>query len=167
MKKQIAIRFVLSILAGIVLAALFNEISFLFLKSEAGRGPQEILLTIPAGTAEQVARGEANPALPENMVFVTGDTLVVKNEDVEAHTLGPLFIPPGTSASLVLDQAQNLAYSCSFQPGEYFGLDVREPVTWETRVYGILFGGIPLGALMGLYSLLVWPLKPENPTQAA
>ncbi len=168
MKKQILIRFLLSILAGILLAVTFNEVSFWFLKSEAGRGPQEIELVIPAGTAEQVARGEGNSALPENMVFVTGDTLIVRNEDVEAHTLGPLFIPPGTSASLVLDQAQNLAYSCSFQPGDYLGLDVREPVTWETRVYGILFGGIPLGALMGLYSLLVWPLKAkEQQPQAA
>ncbi len=162
MKKQIFIRILISIALGILAAILLNEISFYFLKSEAGRPPQEIALVIPLGTSEKIARGESNPAIPENMVFVTGDTLLVKNDDVEAHTLGPLFIPPGTSASLKLNEAQNLTYACSFQPGQYFGLDVREPVTIGTRIYGVLFGGIPLGALLGLYSLLVWPIKQDK-----
>jgi hypothetical protein len=152
-------RMLISILLGIVMGIGINEISFLFLKSEAGRGPERIDLIIPRGTSEKVARGESNPALPDKMVFVVGDTLVVKNEDVVDHHLGPLFIPVGTSASLTLSQSDNMAFTCSFEPSQYLGLDVREPVTLSTRLAGILIAGIPLGLLFGLYSFLVWPLK--------
>ncbi len=158
MKLLIFRRILLFVLIGILLAVGINEATFYFLKSEAGRGPSRIELVIPAGTAERVALGQKEPSIPENMVFVLGDTLVIKNEDVQTHTLGPLLVPAGTSASLVLSTADNFAYSCSFQPGKYIGLDVREPVTIGTRIYGILFGGIPLGALLGLYSLIVRPV---------
>ena len=54
--------------------------------------------------------------------------------------------------------AESYAYSCSFQPGQYFGLDVHEALTTWTRVYGILFSGIPLGVLIALYALIM-PVK--------
>lgn len=154
-------RVLLSMLLGILLAIGVNEISFLFLKSDAGRPPQRVDLVIPKGTAQKVARGESNPALPDAMVFVVGDILVVKNEDVVDHHLGPLFIPTGTSASLTLSEPENMAFSCSFQPGKYLGFNVQEPVTFSTRLEGIIISGVPLGFLFWLYGLLVWPLKRE------
>jgi hypothetical protein len=162
MIRLIVQRVLFPMVLGILMAIGVNEVSFLFLKSEAGRPPQRVDLLIPLGTAQKVARGESNPALPDKMVFVVGDLLVVKNEDVVDHRLGPLFIPAGASSSLTLSQAENMAFSCSFQPGQYLGLDVQEPVTFSTRLYGILIAGIPLGFLLGLYGLLVWPLKKKT-----
>ena len=43
-------------------------------------------------------------------------------------------------------------------PAKYFGLDVHEALTLSTRLYGILFTGIPLGALIALYVLII-PVK--------
>ena len=154
-------RFLLCLLLGLVGAIGINEFTFIFLKSEAGRAPKRIELVIPAGTAERVAQGQVNPALPEKMVFVAGDTLVVKNLDLVDHRLGPLFIPTASSATLTLGEANNYAYTCSFQPGQVFGLDVQEPVTSATRLYGILIAGVPLGLMLGMYSLVVWPLRPK------
>jgi hypothetical protein len=154
-------RFLLCLLLGLVGAIGINEFTFIFLKSEAGRAPKRIELVIPAGTADRVAQGESNPALPEKMVFVAGDTLVVKNLDQVDHRLGPLFIPVGSSATLTLGEANNYAYTCSFQPSQVFGLDVQEPVTSATRLYGILIAGLPLGLMLGMYSLVIWPLKPK------
>lgn len=162
MKQQILRRVLLWLGIGILLAIVLNEGSFFFLRSEAGRAPRSIELLIPAGTAERMARGEASPEIPADMVFVIGDTLVVRNEDTVDHRLGPLFVPAGTSASMKLDRAENFIFECSFQPSNYFGLDVREPVTWETRIYGILFAGVPLGLLLSLYSFLVWPLRSDS-----
>lgn len=162
MMRLVVQRVLITQLLGILIAIGVNEISFLFLKSEAGRAPQRIELVIPAGTAEKVAQGESNPALPDKMVFVVGDTLVVKNEDVVDHRLGSLFIPSGASASLVLNQSQDMAFTCSFQPGQYLGLNVQEPVTFSTRLYGILIAGLPLGFLFALYSILLWPLRPAG-----
>ncbi|NJC94825.1 MAG: hypothetical protein C3F07_00945 [Anaerolineales bacterium] len=154
-------RIAISLLIGLVFGVTLNEISFLFLK-ETARPPQDILLTIPEGTAEQVARGEQPPTIPENMVFVVGDVLTVRNEDVVDHKLGPLWIPANSSAQLPLGQVENLAFECSFQPGNYFGLDVREPLTTSMRFFGILYSGLPLGVLIALYSLAFPSKKTEN-----
>ncbi len=153
-KKIIFQRILISMLIGLAIGAVINEITFLFLR-ETARAPKTIELVIPKGTAESVSRGETPPTIPDSMVFVVGDTLLVKNEDVVDHELGPLWIPAGTSASLRLDNAESYAYSCSFQPGKYFGLDVHEALTVWTRFYGILYSGLPLGGLIALYAIIM------------
>ena len=159
MSRLMVQRFAISLVLGIVIAIGINESTFIFLKSDAGRGPQRIELIVPAGTAARIAKGEPNPSIPTNMIFVTGDTLVIKNQDVAANRLGPMFIPAGTSASLILSDANNFTYQCSFQTSKVFGLDVQEPVTSGIRLYGILFAGLPLGLMLAVYSLVIWPLK--------
>lgn len=143
------------------MGVLVSEVPFLFLR-ETARAPREILLTIPPGTADQVARGEQPPSIPENMTFVVGDRFVVRNEDSVDHKLGPLWIPANSSAQLSLDQEESLAYECSFQPGNYFGLDVREPLTLGTRLYGIFFVALPMAIMIALYSFMVVPQRKEN-----
>jgi len=54
-----------------------------------------------------------------------------------------------------------LAYECSFQTSNYLGLDVREPLTFGTRLYGILFAGLPLDVLIAIYSVLMPSKKKE------
>src|SRR5688572_8386284 len=142
-------RILISLLVGLLLGVAIGEIPFIFLR-ETARPPQEIVLTIPAGTAEQISRGEQPPSIPENLIFVVGDTLVVKNEDAVDHKLGPLWIPANSSARLSLDEKENLAFKCTFQPGNYLGLDVREPLTFSTRLYGIFFAGLPMSIMIAL-----------------
>lgn len=154
MKTTIIKRVAISVSLGLLIATVFTEVSYRILKRE-NRAPERVELVIPAGTAEKVAKGQVPPAIPEDMTFVVGDTLVVVNQDNVDHLLGPLWIPPGTSASLNLDTEQNYAFQCSFQPTKVFGLDVHEPVTLTTRLTGILFGGLPLGALLSVYSILL------------
>ncbi len=144
-------RVVVSLLIGLFLGIALNEISFYFLR-ETARPPRTIELVIPPGTAERVAQGEQPPSLPAEMSFVVGDQLVVVNQDSADHQLGLLWIPAGKSASLNLDSSQSYAYECSFQTGKYFGLTVNEPLMLATRLYGILFSGLPMGALIALYS---------------
>jgi hypothetical protein len=154
-------RLLLSILLGLVVGAIVSEIPFLFLQ-ETARPPKEVLITIPSGTAEQVARGEQPPSIPANIVFVVGDTLIVKNEDLVDHKLGPLWIPPNSSAQLSLGKEENLAFECSFQPSNYLGLDVHQSLTWATRVYGMSYVGLPMGVLFALYSLIIPVKKKEH-----
>jgi hypothetical protein len=98
------------------------------------------------------------------MVLVVGDTLVVQNQDSTAHQLGPLWVPAGSSASLSFDRAEKSAYSCSFVPGKYLGLDVNEPITISTRIIGILSAGVPLGFLLALYIVFaVLPAQKAKP----
>ena len=154
-------RVLLSFLIGIAISAVVIELSFLTLR-EVNRDKQVIVLTIPLGTAEQVARGEQPPTIPEDMIFIIGDVLIVKNEDLVAHELGPLFIPPASSAQLEFASEESYSYSCSFTPGRKLGLDVRAPVTPYTRFIGILFAGLPLGGLIAVYSVIVRPIKKKE-----
>jgi hypothetical protein len=154
-------RLFISLILGLLIGVMVSEVPFLFLR-ETARAPREIVLTIPAGTAEQIARGEQPPSIPENMTFVVGDRFVVQNEDSVDHKLGPLWIPAKSSAQLSLDQEENLAYECSFQPGNYFGLDVRQPLTPRTRLFGIFYVALPMMILIALYSLVLTPKKKEN-----
>jgi hypothetical protein len=151
-------RILLSIGFGLLVGILTSEVPFLFLRDTA-RAPREIVLTIPAGTAAEVARGQQPPSIPVNMTFVVGDRLTVRNEDQVDHKLGPLFIPAHSSAQLALDQEESFAYECTFQPGKYFGLDVREPLTTGTRIFGILYIAFPMAILFLLYSFLVTKKK--------
>lgn len=154
-------RLLISLFLGLLIGVMVSEVPFLFLR-ETARPPRDIVLTIPVGTAEQVARGEQPPSIPENMTFVVGDRLVVNNEDAVDHKLGPLWIPANSSAQLSLDQEENLAFECSFQPGNYFGLDVRQPLTPRTRLFGIFYVAVPMMILIALYSLVIPPKKKEN-----
>ena len=149
-------RIVISLLVGLGVGAAISEITFYFLQ-ESARPPRDVLLVIPAGTADLVAQGQEPPKIPNTMAFVVGDTLIVRNDDSVDHQLGPLWIPPGTSASLELASVTSYAFQCSFRPGKYMGLDVHEPLTWGTRLNGILSAGLPLAILLALYSLLIGP----------
>ena len=96
------------------------------------------------------------------MIFVVGDTLVMVNEDNVDHKLGQLWIPANSSARLELNEEQNMAFECSFQAGNYFGLDVRQALTLGTRIYGSLYAGLPLGILIAVYSFVIPAKKNEN-----
>lgn len=137
----------------------FSETAYLLTQSDQDRPPQEVELVIPAGTAEKVASGEAEPSIPQEMTFVPGDTLVVKNEDTADHQLGPLFIPAGTSASLPLQKAANYEYDCSFQPTQFFGVSVRQQATFNFRFFAIAYATPATAVFIYVYSLAVFPLK--------
>jgi hypothetical protein len=161
MKPSTIKRIILSFLLGMLVAAVSTEISYQVLKRE-NRAPQQVELVIPAGTAQDIANGQAPPSIPQDLSFVVGDTLVVVNQDEVDHQLGPLWIPAGTSASLNLDMEENYSMECSFQPAKFLGMDVRQPVTLGTRITGILFAGLPLGTLFALYSILLAPNKKKG-----
>ncbi len=154
-------RVLLSIAFGLLIGVLSSEVPFIFLH-DTMRPPRQIFLTIPAGTAEQVARGQQPPSIPTNMNFVVGDQLIVKNEDTVTHKLGPLLIPANSSVQLKLSQVGNVAYECTFQPGKYFGLDVGEPLTVGLRIFGIVFVAFPMAILFLLYSALLASKKKDN-----
>ena len=160
-RNPIVKRSLIFLVLGLIFGALLAEIPFLFFPQMniVTRPSQEILLVIPPGTAKRVALGQRPPSIPQNMSFVVGDTLVVKNEDTVEHRLGPLWIPAGTSASMKLSTDQKYAFQCSFVPSKIFGLDVGEALTWDTRLWGIFIGGVPMAMLFVLYSLLIWPPK--------
>jgi hypothetical protein len=163
--KLLLRRLILMILLSVSAVLLVSELSYRLLREESSRAPETIELVIPAGTAEKVRSGHPEPSIPEDMTFVVGDILSVKNEDSMDHQLGPLWIPAGKTASLPMGKANNFAYTCSFRPSQYLGIIVREPVTWSSRLGAVALAAPPTAIFLLVYSLVVRPLQPEVPTK--
>ncbi len=166
MSKALFTRFLLCLLVGLVIAIPLTEVAFRLEGRTVSRPPKTIELDIPAGAAAKVSEGQI--VWPQDLVLVAGDVLVVHNYDSVVHTLGPLVIPPGSTARLALTQVGNLSFECSFEPTKYLGLTIQEPLTLGVRLEGIAIAGLPVGMLIAVYSLIVRPLKPKQmPTNPA
>ena len=153
--RRLAILFIISIAATL----LVSEITFRVMGNDLSRGPEKVSIVIPPGTAAKIAAGEPS-GIPDGMTFVLGDELVVENQDSANHILGPLFIPAGQSASMRLEDVSDMAYECSFQTARYFGLTVKEAITWRSRLSAAWYGAMPTLMLLLVYSLVAKPLKP-------
>lgn len=164
---QYIVRFIIILVLSILAVFVVSEIGIRLQNENTARAPMEIELVIPTGTAARVAAGEDAPSIPDEMTFVEGDVLVVVNEDAEAHTLGPLYVPSKGSASMHLDHADNFALACSFSSAKYFGLNVKPPTTLATRLTGISFAAPPTAVMLFIYSLIVFPIKPVGASNEA
>jgi hypothetical protein len=153
------IRFLIVLAISVVFAVAFNEASYLLQKDQYDRAPKTIELVIPAGTAEQVDAGQEVTAIPQEMVFVLGDVLEVVNHDSVSHQLGPVWVPPGSKGTMVMDIAREVSYSCSFSTSRYLGLDIRQPTTLGTRLTGLAISAPTVTVLLFIYSLLVFPIN--------
>lgn len=55
----------------------------------------ELRVVVPAGTWDRIRAGEAVELIPRRLELATGDTLVIVNDDSEAHQVGPYVVSPG------------------------------------------------------------------------
>jgi hypothetical protein len=152
-------RALLLLVVAVVMMVIISEGAYWLQKDDLSREPQNIELVIPEGTAGTIEEGESPPTIPEEMVFIVGDVLVVKNEDVSDHELGPLWIPAGKSASLVLEHENEYTYSCSFQQSRYFDLTVKSAVNWQDRIQALGFSVPPTWMFLLVYSFVIRPIK--------
>ncbi|HSQ27643.1 MAG TPA: hypothetical protein VLM80_11015 [Anaerolineales bacterium] len=140
----------------------FNEIVFLFQKDEYDRAPTTVQIVIPPGTSLQIDETGYSPISSDDLIFVVGDVLEVVNQDNIAHQLGPIWVPRGASSKLILEEANNYFYTCSFETDQYLGFEVRQPTTLGTRMTAISLAAPTMTALVFLYSLLIFPVQPKK-----
>ena len=155
-------RFIIVFVISLVLVGVMGEVANAWIGSSADRGPQAVELIIPAGTAEKLASGQEEPAIPDSMTFVVGDTLVVRNQDVVDHQLGPVWVPAGSSASLKMDTANSYDYTCSFRASNYLGMDIKEATTIGIRLISLGYVAPATALFLFVYSLVLFPLKPKE-----
>jgi len=153
------IRLIITLILSMLLVGGINEGFYLVQKEKTDRAPTTVQLVIPNGTAARVEAGEQVPTIPEAMVFVVGDVLEVKNEDVASHQLGPIWVPAGTTGRLVLETPEKYSFTCSFVPSRYLGVDVRQATTLGTRLTALGIATPPMAVFLFIYGLLVFPIK--------
>ena len=160
--RPYAHRLLIVFLVALVFVGIINEGAHLLLKDKNDRAPEMIEIIIPAGTADEIAAGEAPISLPKELTFVIGDTLRVKNEDHTDHELGPLYVPAGSSASLQMEDANKYTLGCAFTPSKFLNFDVRTRTTAISRLQAFALATPPTAMFFFVYSLLVFPLKQKN-----
>lgn len=157
--RKYLVRLLIVSLISVVMVLILNEVAFLLQKDRSiSRSPGVVTLVIPAGVAVKLENGQTDTGIPKNMTFVVGDILEVRNEDDVTHQLGPLYIPPGTTASMPLNEVNHFTLGCSFQSGNYMGVDVREPTTFGTRLAAMFTAGPTTAALLFIASLVFYPI---------
>jgi hypothetical protein len=142
------------IVLGLIFGGLVSEISFWASSDLNDFKPHQVELVIPAGTAEKLKEGKPL-SIPDTMNFVEGDVLIVRNQDVVSHQLGPVWVPPQASGALQIGKSNNYAYECTFTRTKVFGLDVQPPLTLWMRLQGMISIGLPTGVMLALYVLAV------------
>ena len=153
-------RFFGLLIISLALVLAISEGFYLLIRNDSERAPQTFEITIPAGTAERIAAGQPGPEIP-NLVYVVGDTLTVHNLDSTSHELGPIWLPPSTSGSMALGEANDYIFNCSFQSTQFLGLTVREATTWTSRLAALWYGTPPLLMFLLVYSFALFPLVPK------
>ena len=160
---RLLVIFIISVIAMLVI----TEGAYALQKDDTDRPPKTVQIVIPPGTAQRIAAGEEVDTLPDNLVFVIGDTLEVVNQDSSDHQLGPIWVPPGSTGRIVLNEANKFSYACSFALNNYLGLDVTKPTTWRTRLTGLAISVPTTMAFLYVYGLLVVPISGKTKGKTA
>jgi hypothetical protein len=77
------------------------------------REPAVRVIVIPAGTAERLASGEDVALIPDDLRFRLRDRLVMVNNDVTAHRVGPFAVAPGERLERGFSEAATIEGFCS------------------------------------------------------
>lgn len=135
-------------LAGPVFMGALSLLAWMLLGGGVIRAPQRIEFVIPEGTAARVQAGQAVPSIPAKSVFIVGDVLALRNDDVSNHQMGPFWIPARTTITIPLDRASTFNYLCTIHPSGYIGLEVRPRDSLLLTLIPTLGLGLPIGAAL-------------------
>jgi len=159
-QRALLLRFAVCLLIAFVLALGISEGAFWLQRDQNEHAAQDFVLRIPAGTSGRVANGINPVTIPPDAVFFEGDAIIVENEDDVPHQLGPVWAPAHGRGVLRLEKARQYSFACSFTATRFLGLEVRPRVDTATRIQAVLAIGLPTGLMLGLYSLVLYPVHP-------
>lgn len=80
---------------------------------------------IPAGSGDRIDRGEPLDILPRELVAQLDETIMIANEDDEAHILGPWFVGPGETLRQRFTTAGVFDGACTVHPNGEFTVVVE------------------------------------------
>lgn len=160
--KHLVRRSLLLLLVSIVFVLGLSEVVYRLQRDENSRGPKKIEIMIPDGTGNKIANGEDVQTIPDEMIFVIGDTLVIDNQDSIDHRLGALWIPAKSTASLVLNDSNDYTFNCSFKSSKFVGLTVRQPVNLVSRLNALWYGVPSTWMFLLVYSFALRPLNQKS-----
>jgi len=110
--------------------------------------PKDVVLTIPNGTAAEIAAGLRPTAIPSEIRLVSGDRLVLDNQDVSVHTLGGWTVSPGQSLTIVAEAAAVNVFACTIHPSGSLGLIITPRPGLIDAILVIIMISVPIGLVL-------------------
>jgi plastocyanin len=92
-----------------------------------GAGPEQptYSFVIPAGSADRIQQGEQLDILPRELVAQLNETVIIVNEDDEAHVLGPWFVGAGETLRQRFTTEGVFEDKCTVHPSGQFTVVVE------------------------------------------
>ncbi len=100
----IAISVVALVVAGVLVVRLVSP------EEASGR---TVTFVVPAGTAAKAAKGESIQIMPSVVRLDVGDSLVIRNDDVQTAAVGPYTVKAGATLTQKFKRPQYLVGECS------------------------------------------------------
>lgn len=144
------------LICGVLVGGALSVASWVLSGGASARSPETFELVIPEGTAARIEAGDGAPALPADLTFVVGDTLVLRNEDSVAHAMGPYPVLARTTLRLPLERPSTRSLSCTFHPRGAVDLIVKARADPTLLVWSALVFGLPLG---GGAAIVLWVVR--------
>jgi hypothetical protein len=136
-----------SIVLGFVLGTFLTAVAWTTFGVEEVGPPKDVLLTVPMGTAAEIAAGRPG-AIPSEIRMVSGDRLVIRNDDVVAHTLGGWTVEPGMVLTVVTDAPAANVFACTIHPSGSLGLIVTPLPGLIDAILVIIMVSVPIGLVL-------------------
>ncbi|MFU8841642.1 MAG: hypothetical protein ACNA8R_13125 [Nitriliruptoraceae bacterium] len=100
-------------------------VALLLVVGIGGLRAEHLVVEVPLGTAAQLAAGETVELLPRTLELKVGDSLEIRNHDVEAHEVGPYTVPAGQTLVQGFSSPGVLQGACTLHPDGEFAIVVR------------------------------------------
>jgi hypothetical protein len=136
-----------SLVLGFILGTLLTAVAWTSFGVDQVAPPKDVQLVIPLGTAADIAAGR--PArLPSQVTLVSGDRLVLENEDVVVHTLGGWQINPGQILTIVADAPATDVFACTIHPSGSLGLVITPRPGLIDAILIVIMVSIPISLVL-------------------
>lgn len=122
--ERISLRILgISLVLGTILGSLLVVVAWMSFGVADLGPPKDVVLTIPKGTAADIAAGRPTKT-PAEIRLVSGDKLVLDNQDVARHTIGGWTIEAGQTMTVVAESVAANVFACTIHPSGSLGLIV-------------------------------------------
>lgn len=88
------------------------------------RTPERFEVVVPVGTQARIDAGETVSVMPARIELRVGDTLYLRNDDVETQSVGPYVLDPGEVLELQYGAPGTFAGFCPLSEGKRYEIVV-------------------------------------------
>ncbi len=136
-----------SLVLGFTLGTLLTVVAWTSFGVDQVAPPKDVSLVIPRGTADDIAAGRP-ASLPSEVRLVSGDRLVLDNQDIVVHTLGGWQVNPGQALTIVAEAAAVNVFACTIHPSGSLGLIVTPRPGLIDAILVVFMVSIPISLVL-------------------